>query len=270
MDCREFLTLTLEKVSQMAIDLFGKVPATLKSEDYNQVVTEADREIGKSIIEAIQQVYPEYNIIDEEAGVIDNESEYTWVIDPIDGTSNFAQGIPMYGIMMGLLKESEPIAGGIALPAFGEIYIAEKGAGAYCNTQKLAVSSETSLPSALIAYGIDGHRETPNVTRRECNLVAEIILHCRNLRMSNSVFDTIMVAKGKYGGFLHQTSRIWDNVAQHVLIEEAGGSYTDFFGKPVDYSHPLSKVKDNFAFCTAPPALHQQLQSIVRRIHTSS
>lgn len=265
MDHKKFLTVTLEKVSRIANDMFGKVSATTKPEDHNQVVTEADVEIGRRIIEAIHQVYPEHSIIDEEAGVIDNRSAYTWVIDPIDGTSNFAQGNPMYGIMIGLLKENEPVAGGIALPAFSEIYVAEKGGGSYYNNQRLRVSNDTTLLSALIAYGIDGHRERPNLTRRECALLAEIILNSRSLRASNSVFDAVMVAKGTYGGFLHQTSRIWDNVAQQVLIEEAGGSYTDFFGKLIDYSQAMSKVKDNFTFCTAPPALHRQLQEIVHK-----
>ena len=72
-----------------------------------------------------------------------------------------------------------------------------------------------------------------------------------------------MMAKGVYGGFLYQTCKIWDNVAQQIVLEEAGALYTDFFGLPVDYRHPLTKVTKNFSFCAAPPALHAQLQQII-------
>lgn len=253
----------LKSASSIANNQFGKVAGITKVGDNNQVLTETDLAIGEFLISQIRQFYPKHNIIDEEAGTIDNKSEYTWVIDPIDGTSNFAQGIPLYGIMIGLLREDKPIAGGIALPAFSEICVAEKGAGSWCNNERLNVTNDANLLSNLVAYGIDGHRENPDFTIEECRLLADIILNIRNIRSSNSAFDVVMVAKGKYGGFLNRTSKIWDNVSQQILIEEAGGIYTDFFGDPIDYSNPLSKISENYTFCAAPPALHKQLQTII-------
>ena len=253
----------LEEASAVARDKFGSVTAVTKAADNNQVLTEADLAIGKLLIRSIQNAYPGDSIIDEEAGVIDKKSDYVWVIDPIDGTSNFAQGVPLYGIMVGLLQRGEPVAGAVTLPAFSEICVAEKGGGAWCNNQKLRVSTQVRLRSALVAYGVDAHPEDPDFTRKECSLLAEIILSVRNIRSSNSVFDAVMVAKGRYGAVLNRTSRIWDNVAQHVLIQEAGGIYTDFFGKSVDYSTPLTKVGLNFSFCAAAPGLHNELQKII-------
>lgn len=87
-------------------------------------------------------------------------------------------------------------------------------------------------------------------SKKECEVLAKIVLKIRNLRSSNSAFDTVMLAKGKYEGYLSRTSKIWDNVAQQVVIEEVG-VYTDFWGKPMAYSNPLSKVGDNFTFCSA-------------------
>lgn len=252
------------EVSDIARNSFGKVAGTTKGGDNNQVLTETDLEIGKTLIEKIQKEYPEHNIIDEEAGVIDNKSDFTWVIDPIDGTSNFANGIPLYGIMLGLLKDNEPVAGGLALPNFSEIYIANKGNGAYCNGEKISVTRENNLKNSLVAYGIDGHQEKPKFTRDECKLLAEIVLNIRNLRTSNSVFDIAMVAKGKYGAFLNQTSKIWDNVAQQIIIEESGGIYTDFFGNKIDYSNALEKADDNFTFLAASPVLHSKLLEIIK------
>ena len=265
MNYSKFITDALAEVSIIAKESFGKVSGVVKENDNNQVLTDTDLKIGKALIEKIQGNFPEHNIIDEEAGVIDKKSNFTWVIDPIDGTSNFANGIPLYGIMLGLLKDNEPIAGGIALPSFSEIYTAEKGVGTFCNGDKIQVSSEKILKNCLVAYGVDGHQEKPEFTRDECRLLAEIVLNIRNLRASNSVFDIAMVAKGSYGAFLNRTSKIWDNVAQQIIIEEAGGIYTDFFGNKIDYSNAIAKSQDNFTFLAAPPELHKQLLSIINK-----
>mgnify|MGYP001562877999 CR=1 FL=1 len=260
-----FIESALKEVADIANRNFGRVSGITKGDDNNQVLTQTDLEIGKYLIEEIRSAYPKHNIIDEEAGVIDRNSVLTWVIDPIDGTSNFAEGIPTYGTIIGLLKDDKPIAGGVNLPFFNEIIIAEKGKGSYCNKERINVTKETSLLSTLVAYAVDGHQENPEFTREEFRKLAEITLGIRNLRASGSVFDAIMVAKGKYGGYLNQTSKIWDNVGQQIVIEEAGGIYTDFFGKPMDYSNPLSKAEENFSWCTASPILHKQLQGIIHR-----
>ena len=261
----DFINYCLLQAFNIAQNYYGKVTGEVKPEDNNQVLTKADLEIGQLLIKNIREKYPEHNIIDEEAGVIDNGSEYTWVTDPIDGTSNFANGVPTYGIMMGLLKGDKPIAGGVALPYFKEIYWAEKGFGSFCNGQRIYVTKETKLLNCLVAYQIDGHQEKPEITHDEVKILEKIILGIRNMRNTGSVFDTMMLARGALGGELNQTSKIWDNVAPQIIIEEAGGKYTDFWGKPMDYSNPLSKAKDNFTFCAASPALHEQLQSIINK-----
>lgn len=167
--------------------------------------------------------------------------------------------------MIGLLENDVPIAGGIALPFFNEIYSAEKNHGAYCNNQKIHATHETNLLSTLVAYTIDGHQENPEYTRNEARVIGEIVLGIRNLRASGSCFDVVMVAKGKYGGYVNQTSKIWDNVAAQILLEEAGCIYTDFKGNKISYTNPLTKAKDNYTFCAAPKALHVQLQQIIHK-----
>jgi myo-inositol-1(or 4)-monophosphatase len=169
--------------------------------------------------------------------------------------------------LLGLLREGLPLAGGVVLPASKELYYAEKGSGAYCNGAPIFVSKEQKLINVLVAYGIDGHQENPEFTQKECEILAEIVLNIRNLRSSNSCFDFMQVAKGKYGAYLNQTSKIWDNVAPQIIIEEAGGVYTDFFGNPPDYSSPLEKTETNFTFCTGAPQLHQALQKIIKHKH---
>ena len=244
---RSFIEGVLQEATKIAQESFGKVAAnsTVKTGDNNQVLTETDLAVGKLLVSRVAQKYPLHNIIDEEAGVVVKGSEFTWVIDPIDGTSNFAAGSPHYGIMIGLLKKGTPVAGGIALPFFNKIYFAEKNKGTFCGNEKLAISQETKLTNALITYGIDGHQEAPELTRAECKIFAEIVLNVRNIRNSGSCFDTIMVAEGKYGGLLNKTSKIWDNVAPQIIVEEAGGIVTAYFGQPMDYTNPTQKAKAN-------------------------
>ena len=265
MQFKNFIVDALEKSSKIALGYFGKVSGTTKPDDNNQVLTQADIEIGKSIIASIKDKYSSHNIIDEEAGVIDNGSEFTWVIDPIDGTSNFAAGLQTYGIIIGLLQNNVPIAGGVALPAFSKIYFAEKGFGAFLNDKRITIENNNrNLLSELVAYVIDSHRENPKITRDECKLLAEIVLNIRNLRMNGGVFDSMMVLENRYGVQL-SPGKIWDLVGLHIITEEAGGVFTDFFGKPIDYKNPLSKAKGRFTFCMGPGLLHKQMQRVIHK-----
>lgn len=258
-----FIKETLRAASEIAQRNFGTVSSTVKQGDNNQVLTETDLAIGHYIVTRIQESFPTHNVIDEEAGIIDKKSEYTWVVDPIDGTSNFANGLPTYGVMIGLLQGNKAIAGGIVLPAFQQIYVAEKGKGAFCNDAPISVTKEQKLLSVLVAYGVDGHQEDPERTYKEVKVLSEIILHIRNLRTTNSAYDMAQVPAGRYGAYLNQTTKIWDNVALQPIVEEAGGIMTDFWGKPMDYSNPLTRAQENFTICAAAPTLHEQLQNII-------
>jgi myo-inositol-1(or 4)-monophosphatase len=264
MDYRTFIKQQLLAAAKTAEQYFGNISSTVKPGDSNQVVTEADVAIGKQIIAGIQATYPDHNIIDEEAGVIDNGSEFTWVIDPIEATSNFAAGLPQYGIMVGLLQRATPFAGGVIAPAYNKLYLAEKGQGTTCNGNLIHVTAETDSLNTLVSFGIDSHRENPELTIRQCRVLADIILHVRNIRNTGcGALDPMYVAEGRYGASISTTSKIWDNVAPHIIATEAGALYTGASGSPIDYSNPLSRVDHNFSCCTASPALHAQLQEII-------
>jgi myo-inositol-1(or 4)-monophosphatase len=260
-----FLKDQLTAAANTAEQYFGKVMGTVKPGDNNQVLTEADLAIGQQLVTAVKQAYPDHNIIDEEAGVVDRGSRYTWVIDPVEATSNFAAGLPQYGIMVGLLEDATPIAGGIIAPAFDKLYLAEKGSGATCNGRPIHATAATDLSRQLVSYGIDGHQENPAQTEAECRTLAKIVLAIRNLRNSGcEALDPMYVAEGRYGGRINLTSKIWDNVAPHIIATEAGALWTAADGTPQDYANPLSRADQNFSFCVAPPALHRQLIALVQ------
>lgn len=263
----DFITKTLLEASAIARSNFGQAQELQTKEgDANQALTETDIAVGQLIINRVAKYYPDHNIIDEEAGVIDKASDYTWVIDPIDGTSNFARGLPQYGIMIGLLYNGHPIAGGVSLPEFDEIYTASKGAGAYCNSQPIHVTTRDKLIDNLVAYNIDGNHARPEITRQEVKIVAEILVNIRNVRNAGSVYDLAALATGKYGGWLTKSSKIWDVVAPHIIAEEAGALVTGFDGSAIDYSQPISKAADTFTWCMAPAPLHNQLQKIIHSV----
>lgn len=262
-DISRFLQQVLLESAEIANRNYGKVSLTAKGSDNNQVLTETDIAIGTHIIEKIQKMFPAHNIIDEEAGVIDNNSDFTWVVDPIDGTSNFGVGLPTYGVMVGLLEGDTAIAGGIILPAFNELFLAENGKGATRNGTPIRVTEEQSSLSVLVAYGLDGHQEAPEKTVAEAEMLGRIILQIRNLRTTNSAYDMAHVADGKYGAYLNQTTKIWDNVALQPIIEEAGGVVTDFWGAPLDYSRPLTRAGENMTICVGAPAIHEELQKVI-------
>lgn len=266
MDYTGFLEEQLRAAAVIALGYFGKVTGAVKPDDNNQVLTEADVAVGKHLVAAVQQRFPDHNIIDEEAGVVDKGSEYTWVIDPIEATSNFAAGMNEYGIMVGLLKGDTPFAGGIIVPAYDRLYLAQKGQGATCNGRAIHVTSEANLSNVLMSFGIDSNQGNPDQTIRECRMLADLILAVRNMRNSGcEAVDPMFVAEGKLGARINMAGKIWDNVAPQIIAEEAGAIWTDAYGDRLDYSNPTKQVDRNFTFCVASPALHKRLVAITAR-----
>ncbi len=265
MNYQGFLKNELQKAAKTALSYFGDVNPTTKPGDNNQVLTEADLAIGKKLVAAVRTTYPDYNVIDEEAGAINNSSRYTWVIDPIEATANFASGTPDWGIMVGLLDGTVPVAGGIVAPMHNKLYLASKGQGATCNDQPIHATRETNLLKTMVSFSLGGHQDNPGQTQHECRLLGEVLIRARNMRNTDcEATDTMYVAAGGYGGRINMTSKIWDNVAPQIIAEEAGATWTAIDGKPIDYSDPTSKLKQNYAFCVASPALHEQLLQILQ------
>ncbi|SFA92176.1 myo-inositol-1(or 4)-monophosphatase [Amycolatopsis marina] len=256
-----FLETTLSAAADAALGFFGKVVPGYKDDDADQVVTEADLAIGRSIITEITRVFPADGVINEEDGDVRGTSAITWVVDPIDGSANFAAGSPLYGVMIGVLRGGTPVAGGVALPAFGEVYLAESGSGVIRNGAALAPDHGQDLSTALVAYGVDVHGTTR--THQDFASLRAVSAHCQGLRMSNSVFDAVMVATGVYGAFLHRNCRIWDCVAPQILVEEAGGRFTDIHGTPLDYDAPATKRAHVYTVLAAAPRLHRPILEVL-------
>jgi myo-inositol-1(or 4)-monophosphatase len=263
---RAFAGRAIAQAAEVARGYFGHVSGTIKPDDPTQVLTAADLAVGQHLVDAVRSAYPDHNVVDEEAGAIDVGAAWTWVVDPIDGTSNFAAGIPLYAILLGLLHEGIPVAGAMALPASGDVYTAARGGGADKNGAPLArVDDATPLARRLICYGLDGDRRAPAATRAGGRLMADLALACLNVRATGSAYDLALLVEGSCGANLYGIARAWDLVAPHVLAVEVGCVATALDGRPLDYSGVSRDPGRRYSWCVAPPRVHAEVQAIVAR-----
>ena len=208
------------------------------------LVTEADRASEQMIVEKLKAAYPAHGVYGEEGTRSGLESEYRWYVDPLDGTTNFAHGFPVFCVVLGLErrasglamdagsiakdKDGEMVAGVIYDPLRDEMFSAERGKGAWLNQRRLAVSQTASLQEALTATGFPSKKrhESPNV-----HFYNEITLRSHGVRRAGSAaLDLAYVAAGRLDGFWEFNLNPWDTSAGYLLVEEAGGTVTHFDG----------------------------------------
>jgi myo-inositol-1(or 4)-monophosphatase len=196
------------------------------------LVTEADRRSEALIRERIRQRWPEHDVLGEENGLVDTGSEYRWYVDPLDGTTNFAHGFPVFCVSMGLEHRGKRIAGVVLDPTRDELFAAEKGSGAYLNGQPIRVSGTPTLAESLIATGFPSHKrhKNPNI-----HFYHQLTLRSHGVRRAGSAaLDLCYVAAGRLDGFWEFNLNPWDTAAGVLIAEEAGGRVTDFYGGPFE------------------------------------
>ena len=193
-------------------------------------VSASDKKVEKILIDELQKARPNYSILSEEIGLIKNDEEFKWIIDPIDGTANFLHGIPHFGISIGLEQNKEIICGIIYDPIKDEIFTAEKGNGSYLNNQRMRVSARSKLNNCIIFTG----GPKPNANNRELALEeykkfsSKVFIPIR--KMGSASLDMAYVAAGRCDGFWQRGLNYWDIAAGIILVKEAGGFVTDFEG----------------------------------------
>ena len=202
-----------EKASRLLIRDFGEVEKLQVSKkgpyDY---VTKTDKNVEKIIIEELGKIKKKYSILSEEIGKINNEDEDNiWIIDPIDGTTNFLHGIPHFAICIALQSKGEIISGLIFDPIKNEMFFAEKNKGTFLNNQRLRVSKKNSIDDCLFSSNHEGVKYS--------NL---------NMRYSGcAALDLAYVAAGRLDGFFHNKINLWDIAAGTLMVREAGGVVND-------------------------------------------
>ena len=239
----------------------GPIKGELK-ESQSSIVTEMDVAAERKIAHLISQKYPDHSIIGEEKGAVLTGSEYTWIIDPIDGTSNYASGIPWFGILLAVFQHDQPLAAGAYLPYYDLMYYAEKGKGAFRNNEPIRVTGEQNLKNVLIAYAMD-YAVDDRKTRMETDILFEIIKNIRNMRATNSLIDFCYVADGKLGGAINFYCNIWDIAALYLIIQEAGGKMTDLKGQEIEFDMTPENYLKNYQVVAAGDPLHTRLIQVL-------
>ncbi len=193
-------------------------------------VSAADRKAEKALHAELSKLRPDFGFIMEEGGRIEaKDGKHYWIIDPLDGTTNFLHAIPHFAISIAVRREDELIAGIVLDVVRDELFWAEKGQGAFCNERRLRVSSRRKLPDAVLATGIPFHGRGDHAQfRRELAAVMPEVAGIR--RMGAAALDLAYVAAGRYDAFWERGLSSWDVAAGIVLVREAGGMVTDLRG----------------------------------------
>jgi myo-inositol-1(or 4)-monophosphatase len=194
-------------------------------------VSAADRKAEAILVDALSKARPGYGFVLEEGGTIDgSDKSHTWFIDPLDGTTNFLHGLPIFAISIALAREDQVVAGLVHNPATGDIYAAEKGQGAFLNNRRLRVAARRDLSSALIGCGIPHIGKAKDHPQFYAEFSA-VMAKVGNLRrLGAAALDLCFVASGCYDGFWERNLQAWDIAAGIIMIKEAGGFVTDADG----------------------------------------
>ena len=194
-------------------------------------VTASDKKVEKILIDELQKARPNYSILSEEIGKINNDESFKWIIDPIDGTANFLHGIPHFAISIGLEHDGEIICGIIYDPIKDEMFVAEKGNGSYLNNQRIRVSSRSKLENCIIFTGGPkiGMKNRELFLKEYNNVSSKVPTTIRKL--GSASLDMAYVAAGRCDGFWQRDLKYWDIAAGIILVRESGGFVTDFKGE---------------------------------------
>ncbi len=208
-------------------------------EGVNNLVTEADHASEKAILSVIKRDFPDHQILAEESGALSQNSEFKWVIDPIDGTVNFAQGIPLNCVSIGIEHKGVIVMAAVYNPHLNEFFFAEKGKGATLNDKPIRVSQKSvTLHSCLVTGFPYTYINEPNGPLEVFERFVRKGVPVR--RLGSAAIDLCWVACGRFDGFFEQKLELWDSAAGFLIVEEAGGRVTDFKGDPFSiYQHKV-------------------------------
>ncbi len=221
-------------------------------------VTVADKKAEKIIFEELSKARPGYGFVMEEGGVVEGaDKSHTWYIDPLDGTTNFLHGLPIFAVSIGLEREGQLVAGVIYNPATDDIFVAEKGQGAYYNNRRIRVAARRDVAEGLIATGIPPLAKAAIHPRFKAELASVMTRAGGVRRLGAASIDLAFVAAGRFDGFWERGLKSWDMAAGMVLVREAGGYVTNADGG--------SDIFGTGSVCCGNEYIHKQLLDLVKK-----
>ncbi|MBN2479299.1 MAG: inositol monophosphatase [Parachlamydiales bacterium] len=215
-----------------------------KKEGTHNLVTEYDYKSETIIIDIIKKNYPDHKILSEEKGSIDSSSNYQWIIDPLDGTVNFAHLIPMFCVSIGILKNNQIVSGVIYQPITNELFFAQKNKGSFLNGNPLKVTGTKNLNEAILATGFPYNlKENPDKTIERFSNILKLGVPIR--RIGSAALDIAYVAAGRFDLFWETNLKAWDIAAGALILQQANGIITDFTGSPFEIKKENAIIASN-------------------------
>lgn len=227
---REFAVETARSAGRLLRENVGKA-GRIEFKGAVDIVTETDRRSEELIMAAIRKAFPGHGILTEESPEVKRDSPFKWVIDPLDGTTNYSHGFPFFCVSIGFEAEGEVVFGAVYDPMMDELYIAERGRGAELNGKKIRVSEVDDLGKGLLATGFPYDLRSS----RDNNLdfFSRFSLKAQAIRRAGSAaLDLCYIASGRFDGYWEMKLRPWDVAAGSLIVAEAGGRVSDFSGGP--------------------------------------
>ena len=252
------ITRACMKASKSLIRDFGEIEnLQVSSKGPGDFVTSADKRTEKILIKELQKAYPGYGIVTEESGIINiSNTKNRWIIDPIDGTINFMNGIPQFAISIGYEEDNEVKCGIIFNPILNELFCAEKGNGAYLNNSRIRVSNKRKIKDSLIVTG--GPKGESKIKKKIFSEYINVSNNVLNVRkFGSAALNLAYVACGRFDGYWENELNYWDIAAGIVILRESGG-FVDFFED--DKNQPLKK---NILASNAH--IHQELKKLINK-----
>ena len=221
------------------------------------LVTEMDGRAEALIVDALLNAFPDDGILGEEGSARPGSSGRRWILDPLDGTTNYAHGLPIYSVGLGLEQHGRIVLGVVYDPSRDEMFAAERGGGAWLNERRLSVSPTVTLDTSLLVTGFPYDiRTNPDNNLKE---YAALSVRARAVRrLGSALIDLAYVAAGRFDGYWELSLSPWDVAAGGILVEEAGGRVTDLRGAPLDVDHPRLVASNG--------RIHDQLLTVLKEL----
>ena len=255
-ELKEVLLRAVNEAGQIIHHYFNGAFEIKNKEGINNLVTEVDILAEKKIIEIIKVSYPDHTIISEEVGELIKVSDYQWLIDPIDGTVNFAHSIPICCVSIGLLYKTELILGAVYNPMMNELFFAEKGKGATLNGKPISVSLKSNFKKACLVTGFP--YAWPDSYEHPIKVFERFILEGLPIRrLGSAALDLCWVACGRFDGFWEYNLSSWDVAAGYLIVQEAGGRITNFEGERYNVFEKQTLATNG--------RIHAEMLSIIRK-----
>ncbi len=230
LNMKEFIERRLRDAGAFLMDHFRKDPGLWHSRSTaKEAITVYDKQVDDLIIGGIRAGYPDHGILTEESGFMPGDPEWLWIVDSLDGTGNYANWNPFFCICIAVVRKGLLHLGGVYAPALDEMYMAEKGAGAYFNGRRMSVSSLADLQHSYVLYCEGGERDR----MRTGSGLADVYQRVTDIRKLGSAgLESAWVAAGRSDAYFTTAIEPWDVAPGVLLVEEAGGRVTDYDGRP--------------------------------------